>query len=174
MAANRTEEQAGALRERLYLARLLIARLDGDSDSSRAEQLATRNAVLLHLYTALTGLVRKVGRDYGAMETGAIPLGLSEALEAFSRELMRVPEAQLLRAALEDPADPVHWLEQQMRRLSEPEPLSRRPRPTEDELRVILEDPAEVLGEQDMAALRSCVERVDELADQVFTHAAEW
>ena len=176
MAANRGERQAGALRDRLYLARLLLEQLEGGGygPASRASGLALRNGVLLHLHTALAGLLRKVARDYGGMDAGQLPLGLSEALDAFSPALTRVPEARLLHAALQDPADPVCWLEQQMRWLCEPEPLSRRPRPTEDELRVTLEDPAEPLGEGDMEALRRCVARVDELAEQILTQAAEW
>lgn len=169
------ESTSGGLRERLYFARLLLDELSAgiDDGEDRSRLLALRGGVVFHLYSVLAGLLRHCARSYGVPGHEAC-LGLTELTRRFSDAGVRAGEITLVNNALSNPADPVHWLEQQLRAAQDTGGMARRPQPTGDELGVTLEDPDAELAPGDIERLQAALKRVDELLGEALAHGDEW
>lgn len=171
------ESHTAGLRERLYFAHLLLDELQAAvaAGDERARLLALRGAVISHLYAVPVGLLRRAAANYqvaGAEE----PISLAVLGEAFRAAGVAAPEMVLVEQARRDSADPLAWLDEQMRSAFDTPALGRRPEPPREDDALILqaENPAAPLGPEDLDRLRRCLERVDRLRRECEPHGEEW
>lgn len=177
MARKPRDAESGGLRERLYLARLLLDELDQGvvRQQARARLLALRGGVLSHLYAVPVALMRRSAARYQVHEASDL-ISLSALARAFDQAGIEVPEARLVEQARQSPDDPVAWLDEQMMAGFDAPGLALRPEPPSenDDLLMRAEEEDEVLGERDRARMRDCLDRLEQLRRDCEPHGEEW
>jgi hypothetical protein len=177
MARKPRDAESGGLRERLYFARLLLDEMDQGlaRQEPRARLLALRGAVLSHLYAVPVALLRRSAARYQVYEAGDL-ISLSALARAFDDAGMDVPEARLVEQARQSPQDPLAWLDEQMLAGFDSPGMALRPDPPSEnnDLLMRAEDEDEVLGAQDLARMRDCLERLERLRYDCEPHGEEW
>ena len=177
MAHKPRDAESGGLRERLYFARLLLDELDQGvaRDQPRARLLALRGAVLSHLYAVPVALLRRSAARYQVHEAGDL-ISLGALARTFEDAGMEVPEARLVEQARRTPDDPVAWLDEQMLAGFDSPGLALRPEPPSEnnDLLMRAEDEEQMLGDQDRARMRDCLDRLERLRRDCEPHGEEW
>ena len=170
------DSQTSGLRERHWFARLMLRDLEQGIASSRppGELLALRGAIIFHLYSALVGLARSVAVGHGKADQVTALLGLPAIASLLDD--VQSPEWRLLAEALEDRADPVFWVQQEMFAACAASGLARRPTaPMEDSiLSVSQDDPNRPLAEGDVARLHAAIGRVQTVLEEAASQMQEW
>ena len=170
------DSQTSGLRERHWFARVMLGELEQGvtSGRGRGELLALRGAVIFHLYSALVGLARAAAGNHGLADRVDALLGLAAIAEALTD--VHAPEWQILSSALDDPADPIHWLQAEVYAACGASGLARRPESPRDEnpLALSLEDPNQPLAEGDLKRLHAAVSRVQTVLEDATSQMQEW
>ena len=165
------ESQTSGLRERHWFAQSMLKQLRQQQaeGAPRGAQLALRGAVLFHLYSALVGAVRQASASN--LDDRLSLAVLNDSLADSER-----PELAILRSALNDPGDVIHWLHREVNAACGAAGLAHRPAPRGDDagLTFAVEDPNLPLADGDMARLDAAVQRVAGLLQDMAAYTEEW
>lgn len=165
------ESQTSGLRERHWFAQSLLKQLrqQQGEGAPRGGLLALRGAVLFHLYSALVGAVRQASAT--DLDDRLSLSVLNDTLADSER-----PELAILRSALNDPADVIHWLHREINAACGAAGLAHRPTPRSEDagLTFAVEDPNLPLAEGDLARLDAAVKRVGVLLQEMAAYTEEW
>ncbi|MCH2557136.1 MAG: hypothetical protein MK005_07545 [Alcanivorax sp.] len=169
------ESEISGLRERLFFARSLLKTLNADPEAAAGPRLALRGGVVFHLYSVLVGIARQAARSYQVRGYEDL-ISLAALEQAFAAAAVQAPEIGLLARARADRADPVCWLDQEMRAAVGAAGLARRPTAPEerDVLSLRAEDPYAPLAQGDLERLAGAADRVAELIEQCAAYMEEW
>lgn len=169
------ESETSGLRERLFFARTLLKSLNDQAAAGTGHRLALRGAVLFHLYSVLVGLARQAAKNYQVAGYQDL-LGLAALENAFRAAGVSSPELRLIAQARADRADPVFWLDQEVRAAFGAAGLARRPPAPEEqgELALRADDPYAPLASGDLERLDLAARRVEALLEQGSAYMEEW
>lgn len=169
------ESEVNGLRERLFFARTLLNTLNSDPAGAIGHRLALRGAVLFHLYSVLVGLARQAAKNYQVAGYQDL-IGLAALENAFRAAGVASPELRLIAQARADHADPVYWLDQEIRAAVGAAGLAQRPMAPQEHagLAVRAEDPYAPLASGDLERLEQASRRVEGLVEECGRHTEEW